>query len=66
MLLRLPIKVKSFQPEALSKKTGLAFIPLYSPDCERCSCSNSSHSSDQMSSSEDDFTEEERIQFRRR
>ena len=58
--------IKSFQPEALSKKTGLAFIPLYSPDCERCSCSNSSHSSDQMSSSEDDFTEEERIRFRRR
>lgn len=45
--------IKSFNPEALSKKTGLAFIPLYSSDC---SCS--SHSSDQMSS-DDNFTVEE-------
>ena len=57
-------KATPIKSEALSKETGLAFIiPLYSPDC---SCSNSSHSSDQMSSSEDDFTEEERIRFRRR
>lgn len=55
--------VKSFRHEALSKKTGLAFIPLYSPSCQRCSCSP--QSSDQMSS-DDYFTDEERSRFRRR
>ena len=55
---------KSFQPEALGKKTGLAFIPLYSPAAPKCSCSSRS-SSDQMSS-DDDFTIEERTRFRKR
>ena len=54
---------KSFQPEALGKKTGLAFIPLYSPAAPKCSCPSRS-SSDQMSS-DDDFTIEERTRFRK-
>jgi hypothetical protein len=56
---------KSFQPEALGKKTGLDFIPFYSPVTPaKFSCSSQS-SSDPMSS-DDDFTIEERSRFRKR
>jgi hypothetical protein len=56
-------KATPMKSESLSKKTGIAFIPLYSPEFEKLS--NPSYD-DMSEGSDNDFTEEEQFRFRRR